>query len=103
MSSTDSDQEVTDEYDELVNIKNVIILLRDNIDALNEKFADFPASELPAMYLEEYQELTTKLHELELKEQLLSEKLQPKNDTPDQTDQTDQTTEVSSCEKKMAG
>lgn len=61
----------------------------------NEKFADFPASELPAMYLEEYQELTTKLHELELKEQLLSEKLQQKNDTPDHTDQTDQTTEVS--------
>lgn len=34
MSSTDSDQEVTDEYDELVNIKNVIVLLRENIDAL---------------------------------------------------------------------
>uniref|UniRef100_A0A336L0X1 non-specific serine/threonine protein kinase n=1 Tax=Culicoides sonorensis TaxID=179676 RepID=A0A336L0X1_CULSO len=88
MSSTDSDQDVTDEFDELVNIKNVIVLLRENIDALNEKFADFPPSELPAMYLEEYQELTTKLHELELKEQLLSDKLQPKNDTPDQTDQT---------------
>lgn len=94
MSSTDSDQDVTDEYDELINIKNVIILLRDNIDALNEKFADFPASELPSMYLEEYQELTTKLHELELKEQLLSEKLQQKNDTSDQTDQTELTTEV---------
>lgn len=87
MSSTDSDQDAADEYmDELVNIKNVIGLIRDNIDALNAKFADYPASELPAMYVEEYQELTTKLHDLEIKKQLLSEKL-AKNDTPDQTDQ----------------
>lgn len=87
MSSTDSDQDAAEEYrDELENIKNVIGLIRDNIDALNAKFADYPASELPTMYVEEYQELTTKLHDLEIKQQLLSEKLQ-KNDTPDQTDQ----------------
>lgn len=47
------------------------------------------------MYLEEYQELTNKLHELELKEQLLSDKLQ-QNETPDQTEDlaVDQVTEV---------
>lgn len=70
-------------------------IFRENIDALNAKFQDYPPNQLPAMYLEEYQELTNKLHELELKKQLLSDKLQ-QNETPEQTDGqiTDQVTEV---------
>lgn len=59
--------------DELKNIQNVIHLTRENIDALNAKFADLQHP--PPMYLTEYQELTSKLHELEVKEQRLSEQL----------------------------
>jgi B-Raf proto-oncogene serine/threonine-protein kinase len=47
---------------------------RQNIDQLNARFADF--QQPPTMYLEEYQELTSKLHELEIKEQELIEKVQ---------------------------
>uniref|UniRef100_A0A0A9X2K4 non-specific serine/threonine protein kinase n=2 Tax=Lygus hesperus TaxID=30085 RepID=A0A0A9X2K4_LYGHE len=59
--------------DELKNIQNVIHLTRENIDALNAKFAGLQHP--PPMYLSEYQELTSKLHELEVKEQQLSEQL----------------------------
>lgn len=55
--------------DELDNIQSVICLTRENIEALNSRFADY--QEPPTIYLEEYAELTTKLHELEQREQEL--------------------------------
>lgn len=59
--------------DELRNIQSVIHLTRENIDALNAKFAGFQHP--PSMYLAEYQELTSKLHEFEVKEQQLIEQI----------------------------
>ncbi|XP_034952103.1 raf homolog serine/threonine-protein kinase Raf [Chelonus insularis] len=59
---------------ELRNIHSVIHVTRQNIDALNSKFAGFQHP--PSIYLTEYQELTSKLHELETKEQKLNEILQ---------------------------
>lgn len=59
--------------DELKNIQNVIHLTRENIDALNAKFAGMQHP--PPMYLTEYHELTSKLHELEVKEQQLCEQI----------------------------
>ncbi|XP_038110312.1 raf homolog serine/threonine-protein kinase Raf [Culex quinquefasciatus] len=58
--------------EDLRNIRSVILVTRENIDALNAKFADF--QQPPALYLEEYQELTSKLHDLETKEQDLGER-----------------------------
>jgi len=49
----------------------MIRLTKENIDALNERFAGF--QDPPHMYLQEYSELTTKLHDLEKKEQELKE------------------------------
>ncbi|XP_058838071.1 raf homolog serine/threonine-protein kinase Raf-like [Topomyia yanbarensis] len=74
---TDDEQQVAlDPYsqleEDLRNIKSVIHVTRENIDALNAKFADF--QQPPALYLEEYQELTSKLHDLETKEQELVER-----------------------------
>ncbi|XP_058458884.1 raf homolog serine/threonine-protein kinase Raf isoform X2 [Malaya genurostris] len=74
---TDDEQQVAlDPYsqleEDLRNIKSVIHVTRENIDALNAKFADF--QQPPALYLEEYQELTSKLHDLETKEQELIER-----------------------------
>ncbi|XP_061500724.1 raf homolog serine/threonine-protein kinase Raf isoform X2 [Anopheles gambiae] len=85
MSSADAED--TDEEldaflqleEDLRNIKSVIHVTRENIDALNEKFADF--QQPPALYLEEYQELTSKLHDLEIKEQdLMEKKIQMQNE-----------------------
>ncbi|CAL7947874.1 unnamed protein product [Xylocopa violacea] len=58
---------------ELRNIQNVIHVTRKNIDALNSRFAGFQHP--PSIYLNEYQELTSKLHDLECKEQKLNELL----------------------------
>ena len=58
---------------ELRNIQNVIHVTRQNIDALNNRFAGFQHP--PSIYLNEYQELTSKLHDLESKEQKLNEML----------------------------
>lgn len=69
--STDNDE--MDIEQELRNIKNVINVTRANIDALNAKFADFPHP--PEIYLSEYDDLTHKLHELEVQERLLKEQL----------------------------
>lgn len=66
-----TDSEDMDIQQELRNIENVISLTRANIDALNAKFADFQHP--PAMYLKEYEDLTSKLHELEAEEQRLLE------------------------------
>lgn len=61
--------------DELKNIRSVIRLTKDNIDALNAKFACFQHP--PSMYLTEYQELTSKLHDFLMKEHELMEQLNP--------------------------
>lgn len=58
---------------ELHNIQSVIHVTRQNIDALNNRFAGFQHP--PSIYLNEYQELTSKLHDLESKEQKLNELL----------------------------
>ncbi|XP_015175123.1 PREDICTED: raf homolog serine/threonine-protein kinase phl [Polistes dominula] len=58
---------------ELRNIQSVISVTRENIDALNNRFAGFQHP--PSIYLNEYQELTGKLHDLESKEQKLIELL----------------------------
>ncbi|XP_064554950.1 raf homolog serine/threonine-protein kinase Raf [Drosophila montana] len=73
-SSPDSEGELYDPLaDELHNVQLVKHVTRENIDALNAKFANL--QEPPAMYLTEYQELTSKLHELEAKEHELMEQL----------------------------
>ncbi|XP_043475338.1 raf homolog serine/threonine-protein kinase Raf [Leptopilina heterotoma] len=58
---------------ELRNIQSVIHVMRQNIEALNNRFAGF--QDPPSIYLTEYQELTSKLHELECKQQKLNELL----------------------------
>jgi B-Raf proto-oncogene serine/threonine-protein kinase len=60
--------------DELENVQSVIQLTKENIDALNERFQKFKPS--PKIYLDEYQDLTSKLHQLNLMEQKLVEKMQ---------------------------
>lgn len=77
--STDSDD--VDIQQELKNIENVISLTRANIDALNAKFAGFQHP--PAMYLKEYEDLTSKLHELEAEEQRLLEQLSNGHESPE--------------------
>lgn len=71
--STDSGDEMDPLQYELRNIQNVIHFTRQNIDALNAKFADFQHP--PSMYLAEYQELTSKLHEFEVEEHKLMEQI----------------------------
>lgn len=71
--STDSNDEMDPLQYELRNIQNVIHFTRQNIDALNAKFADFQHP--PSMYLAEYQELTSKLHEFEVEEHKLKEQI----------------------------
>ncbi|KAF5276825.1 hypothetical protein FQA39_LY06377 [Lamprigera yunnana] len=77
--STDSDD--LDIQQELRNIENVISLTRANIDALNAKFADFQHP--PAMYLKEYDDLTSKLHELEAEKRRLLEQLRNGQESPE--------------------
>lgn len=66
-----SDSEEMDIQQELRNIESVISLTRANIDALNAKFAGFQHP--PTMYIKEYNDLTSKLHELEAEEMRLKE------------------------------
>lgn len=74
-SSTDDSDDIQDPlWEELRNIQSVMHVTRENIDALNAKFANF--QEPPSMYIAEYQELTSKLHDLEIKEHELVERLQ---------------------------
>ncbi|CAH2100444.1 unnamed protein product [Euphydryas editha] len=78
-TSTDSD-DVADPTYEIRNIKNIINVTRENIDALNARFAGLQHP--PSLYLSEYQELTAKLHNLE---QTLRERLQ--SDSPDRSEE----------------
>lgn len=59
--------------EELCNIKLIMNVTRENIDSLNEKFGQLV--EPPPMYVLEYEELTSKLHELKLKELKLEEQM----------------------------
>lgn len=79
--STDSEDMDPLQY-ELRNIQNVIHFTRQNIDALNAKFADFQHP--PSMYLAEYQELTSKLHEFEVEEHKLIEQISNGRDSPEE-------------------
>lgn len=74
MSSSTDDSEDFPLMDDLRNIQNIITVTRNNIDALNEKFANL--QDPPPMYVAEYQELTSKLHELKSKEADLLERIQ---------------------------
>lgn len=71
MSSESEEEIVLDVQEEIKNIENVISLTRANVDALNAKFAEYQHP--PAMYLKEYEELTSKLHDLELNKRKLTE------------------------------
>ncbi|XP_060524642.1 raf homolog serine/threonine-protein kinase Raf [Cylas formicarius] len=79
--SSDSDEDVMDVQEQLKNIENVISLTRANIEALIAKFADFQHP--PAMYLKEYDDLTSKLHELEENKRKLTDQLSNGRETPD--------------------
>lgn len=75
MSSSDDSDDILDPLsEELRNIQSVISITRENIDALNTRFASF--QEPPSMYVQEYGDLTSRLHELELKERELVDKIQ---------------------------
>lgn len=78
MSSPSDDTD--DLMEELRNIESVIIVTSRNIDALNAKFAN--RQDPPPMYIQEYQELTSRLHELEEKKLELTEKIQ-QNESPE--------------------
>lgn len=67
--------------EELRNIESVITLTRNNIDALNEKFACFQNP--PSMYLQEYEHLTSKLHDLLAQKNRLRDQLSGGRDSPD--------------------
>lgn len=78
-STEDSDSELLEPlFEELRNVQSVMYVTRENIDALNARFANL--QDPPVMYVTEYQELTSKLHELELKERDLTEQLQVQAD-----------------------
>ncbi|XP_049887939.1 raf homolog serine/threonine-protein kinase Raf isoform X3 [Pectinophora gossypiella] len=81
-TSTDSD-DVADPTYEIRNIQSIINVTRENIDALNAKFAGLQHP--PSLYLSEYQELTSKLHNLELRERTLRELLQ--SESPDRSEE----------------
>lgn len=58
---------------ELENVQSVIQLTKENIDALNDRFKKFNPP--PRIYLDEYNDLTTKLHHLKSLEQSLVDKI----------------------------
>ncbi|XP_064631995.1 serine/threonine-protein kinase B-raf-like isoform X2 [Lineus longissimus] len=59
--------------EELRNIQNVIRLTKENLEALNAEFGKHQHP--PTMYLQEYEGLTSKIHELQLKEQKLQDQI----------------------------
>jgi len=59
--------------DELKNIQNHIKLTREHIDALNARFAGYQNP--PGIFLSEYEELTSKLHTFNQREQSLKDRL----------------------------
>lgn len=63
-SETDCSNDLTDP--DLGNIKLIINVTRENIDSLNKKFGE--QVNPPPIYVLEYEELTSKLHDLKLKQ-----------------------------------
>lgn len=85
MSSSDDSEELLDPLlEELRNIQSVIFVTREHIDALNAKFANL--QDPPPLYVTEYQELTSRLHELKGKEAELTEKIQ-QNESPEPSEE----------------
>ncbi|XP_045465300.1 raf homolog serine/threonine-protein kinase Raf [Harmonia axyridis] len=76
-----AESEDLDILQELKNIENVINLTRANIDSLIAKFADFQHP--PPMYVQEYEDLTSKLHELEVEERKLMAQLSNGRESPE--------------------
>lgn len=68
---------VQDKEAQLINIRNMIRLTTDNLSKLNERFAGFRHP--PQMYINEYEQLTTKLDEFQCQEQKLMEQLSEEN------------------------
>ncbi|XP_067635370.1 raf homolog serine/threonine-protein kinase Raf [Eurosta solidaginis] len=84
-SSTDDSGDLFDPLaEELQNVQSVIHVTRENIDALNAKFANL--QEPPPMYITEYQELTSKLHDLFVKEHELMEQLSSQQEATGQAE-----------------
>ena len=73
-------EEVEPLHEQLNNIQSMIRITRKNIDALMAKFAGFQHP--PKMFLSMYQDLTSKLHEFEVKEQELIELLSCERESP---------------------
>ncbi|XP_078678682.1 serine/threonine-protein kinase B-raf-like isoform X2 [Branchiostoma floridae x Branchiostoma belcheri] len=66
--------------DEVQNVRKVINLTRQNLEALNARFADLQKP--PSIYIEEYEELTSKLDELQAREQELLDRMSNGRDSP---------------------
>lgn len=80
-----ADPAIDHSADELRNIEVVISITRRNIDALNARFAGL--QDPPSMYITEYQELTSRLHELEERKNEILEKLH-QNESSEQADES---------------
>lgn len=90
--SDDTDDLMIDPLaEELRNIESVINVTSRNIDALNAKFAN--RQDPPPMYISEYQELTSRLHELEEKKLELTEKIQ-QNESPEPPEELLEVTKI---------
>ncbi|CAH1785024.1 unnamed protein product [Owenia fusiformis] len=76
----EEDIEPTTLQDEIRNIQNVIRLTKENLEALNDEFGKHQHP--PSMYLQEYEALTDKIHELQLKEQELMEQTSDERSSP---------------------
>ena len=69
---------------QLNNIRNMIRLTTDNLSKLNERFAGFRHP--PQIYLNEYEQLTTKLNEFQNQEQKLMEQLSNEENSDEEQD-----------------
>lgn len=77
-------QNAQDTQAQLTNIRNMIRLTTDNLSKLNERFAGFKHP--PQMYINEYEQLTTKLDEFQCQEQKLMEQLSEENPSDHEQD-----------------
>ncbi|XP_013407069.1 serine/threonine-protein kinase B-raf isoform X2 [Lingula anatina] len=69
--------ETTSKQEEIRNIQNLIRLTKEKLEAINAEFGIDPHP--PSLYLDEYNELTTKIHELQEKEDALKDQLPHKS------------------------
>ncbi|CAG0886381.1 unnamed protein product [Cyprideis torosa] len=73
MHSTDGDLDMETPEEELRNLDGIIDLTTANLHSLNAKFASYDRP--PPLYLKEYEELTSKLHEYTKRRQELMDEL----------------------------